>query len=427
MAVQGVVLASLTMSTSSCPVHFLVHCIDAADGVSRAVLTLADELSRTHPVEVISLYRRGGGPAFPVSDRVRVTYLLGRPPPRPGGVPRPLGRRPRGALVELLARRRSRIAHGRGFPGQSLLTDVVVARKVRSVRSGVLVSTRPVLHLAAVRAARPGARTIGQDHLNYLSRLEERGTLDFITEAGRRGLDALVTLTPSDAVDYGQLLAGTSTVVVPICNPLAWPVLDASVTRARQADRAGPRVVVAAGRLVHRKGMGRLVRAFAPVARRHPDWELHIHGTGPLEPVVRRRIEREGLTSQVHLEGHTRDLASAFAQADVFAAASRVEGFPMVMLEAMSTGLPLVAMDCPRGPSDIVRDGLNGLLVGRRDLAGMTAALERLVTDADLRARLGEQALRDAREYAAPRIAARWEELLARLGTDEAAAVSRRG
>lgn len=395
------------------PVHFLMYNVDARDGVSRAVLTLANHLSLTHPVEVISLYRRHEGPAYPISERIRVTYLFDHAPvPRTevDGVrirrvdPRYAARlATRHVVRNALARRPSRLAHGRGFPNFSSLTDRVLARKLRTITSGVVVSTRPALHAALARLARPGVVTIGQDHLNFESRSTEPGSMDFIEEACRNGLAGFVTLTPSDAADYARTLAGTGTRVTTIPNALSWPV---SPPRPRDST-----VIVTAGRLVPRKGMSRLIRAFAPVARRHPDWELRIYGSGLLETKLRDQIERSGVGGQVRLMGHTGDLPGAFDEAAVFASASSAEGFPMVMLEALSKGLPLVATDCPRGPSDIVRHGKNGLLVPNKDVPALSAALESIVADADQRRAMGAQASVDAEQYVVDRIAASWDAL----------------
>lgn len=406
-----------TSAAGGTPIHFLMFNVDAPDGVSRAVLTLANHLALSHPVEVISLYRRHRGPAYEISERVRVTYLFDHPPlvrDRSDGVDTRADMPPatwwppsRRAARSLLARRASHLSHGRGFPNLSLLTDLLLIRKLRSIRTGLLISTRPALHVVAARAVRPGVVTIGQDHLNYESRSAEQGSMSFIEEAAQRGLDAFVTLTPSDAADYSRLLAPYATRVVTIANPLP-------ATTRPPGDHEG-RVVAAAGRLVKRKGMGRLIRAFEPVARRHPRWELRIYGKGHLEPRLRRLIEELGLVGQVRLMGHTEDLLSAFDDAAVFASASRAEGFPMVMLEAMSTGLPLVSFDCPRGPSDIIGHGRNGLLVPDQDVCALSEALDSLVVDDDRRRALGAEAFRDADGYRVDKVAASWEDLFDEL------------
>ncbi|HEX2858180.1 MAG TPA: glycosyltransferase [Propionibacteriaceae bacterium] len=403
---------------SGVPVRFLMYNVDARDGVSRAVLTLVNELVRTHPVEIISLYQRHEGPAYAISPDIRVTYLFDHPPvPRTdaatGEQPVPDTRyarrlRTRHPVRNLLARRRSRLADGRNFPNYSLLTDRALARALRGIDDGVVVSTRPALHAALARLARPGVVTIGQDHLNFMSRTTEPGSMAFIEEACRRGLRGFVTLTPSDAEDYRRTLAGTGTVVTSIPNALSWPV---SAPQERTA-----RVVVSAGRLVPRKAMAQLVAAFAPVARRHPDWELRIYGTGPLAEKLQRRIDRLDVRRQIRLMGHTEDLPAAFDDASVFASSSVAEGFPMVMLEALSKGLPIVGTDCPRGPGDIIRHGRNGLLVPNRDVEALSEALEQVVSDDALRRSMGAEALTDAEQYVPASIAARWTRLFEELG-----------
>jgi glycosyltransferase involved in cell wall biosynthesis len=394
------------MRDQALPVHFLMYNVDASDGVSRAVVTLANQLSTTHPVEIISLYRRHSGPAYAPSDGIRISYLFDRAPVAQNERVAPpwVGRHP---ARSLLARRPSRLADGRNFPNFSLLTDLTLARKLRSIRRGVVISTRPVLHVAAARLTQPGVVTIGQDHLNFLSRQTEPGSMDFIVEACRQGLDAFVTLTPSDAEDYARRLAQAATRVTTIPNALSWPVSEPA-TRDHK-------VVVAAGRLVPRKGMARLIRAFAPVAEKHRDWELRVYGTGHLEEKLHRLVGRLGLSGQVRLLGHTADLPAAFDEASVFASGSFAEGFPMVMLEALSKGLPLVSFDCPRGPADIIRHGKNGLLVPDGDVPALSEALETVVADDALRHAMGARALADAEKYLPDRVAASWEALFEEL------------
>jgi glycosyltransferase involved in cell wall biosynthesis len=151
------------------------------------------------------------------------------------------------------------------------------------------------------------------------------------------------------------------------------------------------------------------------VARRHPDWQLHIYGNGEQKQEVADLIHRLGLDSQVLLRGYSRDLPEVLANASIFAMTSLSEGFPMVLIEAMSAGIPLIAFDCPRGPGETIRHGGNGLLIPEGPFRAFSRGLETLIADPDLRARLGAQGLRDAETYTIDNIAADWERFLDRL------------
>ncbi len=110
--------------------------------------------------------------------------------------------------------------------------------------------------------------------------------------------------------------------------------------------------------------------------------------------------------------GRTRHMGEALAAGSLFVLSSRFEGFGMVIVEAMSKGLPVVSFDCPRGPGEILRTGRDGILVPAEDVDGLADGILALIEDEDRRRRYGAAAKENARTYAVPAIAERWEELL---------------
>jgi glycosyltransferase involved in cell wall biosynthesis len=244
---------------------------------------------------------------------------------------------------------------------------------------------------------------VAQEHLNFHA---HRPALAADVRRRYRDLDALVVLTEADGADYAALTGR----VVRIANPTP------RSTGGRSALDAP--VVAAAGRLTTQKGFDLLIRAFAPLSRRHPEWTLRIHGGGPERGALERLIEAEGVQERIVLAGPTRRLGEALAQASVFALSSRFEGFGLVILEAMSHGLAVVSFDCPRGPGEIISSGRDGTLVPPGDVPGMTAALEALMTDRALRRAYGAAALETARGYDPAAIGARWEALLDALALE---------
>src|SRR6185295_516041 len=121
--------------------------------------------------------------------------------------------------------------------------------------------------------------------------------------------------------------------------------------------------------------------AWARVAPRRPGWTLRLHGAGVEGDRLRWQALALGLEDTVRFPGATRHLGRELARASVFALSSRFEGFGMVVLEAMSKGVPVVSFDCPQGPAEIIRHGENGLLVPNGDVEAFAAALLELVRD----------------------------------------------
>ncbi len=370
------------------PVRFLLAHAWGMGGTIRTTLNLAGELARDREVEVLSVVRRRERPFFALPAAVRVVALDDR--------------RSRGRLERLLGRLPSLLVHPEdyAYPWSSLWTDIVLVRRLRALRGGALVTTRPAYNLLAARLAHGSVAVIGQEHMHFLA---HRPRLTADIRRGYRRLDALTVLTGDDARDYAPFAPRVELIPNPV------PPLDGGVSGQ------GAPVAVAAGRLNRQKGFDLLVRAWAVVAARHPDWRLEIHGSGPERDALERLIAETGLADRVTLKGRTKTLGAAMAGASLFVLSSRFEGFGLVLVEAMGKGLPVVSFDCPRGPSDIVDDGVDGLLVPPEDTGALAEAVLALIEDEPRRRRLAAAALRKAERYRAEAITPRWDALLADL------------
>ena len=173
--------------------------------------------------------------------------------------------------------------------------------------------------------------------------------------------------------------------------------------------------LVAAGRLTEQKGFDLLLCAFAEIAVRHPSWSLTIWGEGPLRGQLTAQRDAFGLASRVALPGRTSRLPQALTRADLFVLSSRYEGFPNILCEAMAQGLPVVSFDCPSGPSEILRPGIDGLLVPRDDVAALAAALDRLMGDDEQRRALAKRSPEIVNRFGLDRILAEWDTLLSEV------------
>jgi len=174
-------------------------------------------------------------------------------------------------------------------------------------------------------------------------------------------------------------------------------------------------VVVSVGRLHDQKGIDLLLDTWAEVAPRHPDWRLRIYGSGEDEEILRKQCTALGLDDSVAWRGRTSDVPGALRGGSVFVLPSRGEGFPLAVMEAMAMGLPCAAFDCAPGVHEIVRDGEDGLLAALGNTGELARRLDTLMSDKDLRDRMGDAARTNIQRYATEKIVRRWEELFAFL------------
>jgi glycosyltransferase involved in cell wall biosynthesis len=361
----------------------------AMGGTIRTTLSLAGHLAQSYEVEVIAL-KRGGRrrPFFRFPRGVTVTTLDDR------------GQARRGVAERVLAALPSVLTHPEdyGYKSSSLWTDLQLLRRLRATGGEIVITTRPAWALLAAAATPPDAVTVAQEHMNLRA---HRPALAADVRRRYRDLDALVVLTEGDRADYREL-GGLRVERIP--NPTPPVAAGASTLEAP--------VVVAAGRLTNQKGFDLLIPAFAPVARRHPGWTLRIYGGGPERASLQALIEAEGMEDRIELMGPTRRLVEALAEASVFVLSSRFEGFGLVILEAMSVGLPVVSFDCPRGPAEIITSGRDGTVVPPEDVPALSEALDELVADEARRRAYGAAALETAAAYDQKEIGALWEALL---------------
>lgn len=280
---------------------------------------------------------------------------------------------------------------------------------------------------AALRAIAPDAVVSFMDQTNVVAILASRGLPAAVVVAERtdpdhRRLPAVwealraVTYPYADAIVVQTEAVrrrvaerwGAPMAVIP--NPVEAP--PAAVRPAR-APSAAAGAIVSAGRLEPAKGFDVLLDAFARIAPRHPGWSLAIWGEGPERAALEERRDRLGLAGRAEFRGAYRNPAEAFADADLFVLASRREGFPNALCEAMAWGLPVVATDCASGPAEIVTAGLDGVLVPPEDPAALARSMEALVARPERRAELAVRARDIADRLSLGQVLERWNETLA--------------
>lgn len=307
-------------------------------------------------------------------------------------------------------------------------TPLDIARTSTSIASAAWNNLWRVFRLRqAIKRSRPQAVISFMDTTNVLTVLATRGLRFPVVVAehnnpalyriGRawawlRGLtyaraDRVIVLTERIRAQFPRSLRN-KIMVIPN------PVVLAPPDSAPSGSLPKP-LLMAIGRLTEQKGFDLLFKAFARLKDRYPTWQIIILGEGPLRTELENLRDRLGLMHQVHFLGNVTSVFAALRQADLFVLSSRFEGFPNVLCEAMACGVPVIAADCATGPREIVRDGLDGILVPPEDVDALAAAMDYLLGNEQARKRLASRATEVTGRFGLTQVMGTWDTLLGDL------------
>ncbi|MEU8891753.1 glycosyltransferase family 4 protein [Streptomyces sp. NPDC048442] len=383
-------------------ISFLLHNAYAVGGTIRTTFNLAQTLAEHHDVEITSVFRHADEPSMSAPAGVRLGHLVDLRKKSPGYD---------GDLPDHARRAHVFPAGDSRYHQYSRLTDQRIGAHLQGLKTDVVVGTRPGLNVHLARQARRDTVRIGQEHLTLDShRFRLRRELRYRYAL----LDAVTTVTEADALSYRTRLKLPGVRIEAMANSIPAASLPPS-------DGNG-KWVIAAGRLTPGKRYDLLVRAFAQVVAARPDWKLRIYGGGESAPGLRGLIHELGLHNHVFLMGVADPLEAEWPKGSIAAVTSDLEAFGMTIVEAMRCGLPVVSTDCPHGPREIIRDGVDGRLVPMGDADAVARALLALMEDDALRKRMGRAALENSARFdpgqIAERHAALYSDLVAR-GTND--------
>jgi len=170
--------------------------------------------------------------------------------------------------------------------------------------------------------------------------------------------------------------------------------------------------IVAMGRLVHQKGFDMLLQSFAQCAPEYEEWSLVIIGDGADRDKLEALSKQLNIEKRVHFVGRVIEPGVILERASMFVLSSRYEGFPNALCEAMSCGLPVISFDCPSGPSSIVRNGTDGILVPAENVSALASAMDQLMKDENRRLMMGEFAKDIVHRFSMDEVMSIWEKLI---------------
>ncbi len=251
-----------------------------------------------------------------------------------------------------------------------------------------------------------GSRKVLELHYCKFFRLQygRRGLLGWIDKLRTRQdeqivrrFDKFVVLTNEDRGYWGNL---PNIEVIPNA---AMHVSDA------YSDVMNKRVI-AVGRLDYQKGFDRLIQAWQLVQHtgKFTDWKLDIFGQGEWREMLQQMIDKAGLQDSLQIHQPTKQIGEEYVKSDLLVMSSNYEGFPMVMIEAMACGLPVVSFDYKCGPKDIIQTGINGLLVPNGDIQALADAMMKVMEDEAYRKMLSLNARKVVDTYSEQAVMSQW-------------------
>ena len=280
------------------------------------------------------------------------------------------------------------------------------------IRPDIIISTLGGLDIGFLNSLQKDSIKIGELHFpgNYRQLMARKLSDAFIPNGIAKirtwtfkrqceKLDKLVVLTREEKALWKNR---HSIDVIP--NPIPFLPSESSSLCSKKA--------IAVGRLVYEKGFDLLIEAWKAVAGKHPDWELNIYGNGNEKDRLIRLIQENRLEQQIKIHEPVKNIQEQYLGSSMFLLSSRyLEALPMVMLEAMGCGLPLVAFDAPCGPKDIISDGVNGFLVTTGDIQTLTEKINQLIESKELRQKMGKASKQFAADYQVEKIMKLWIDL----------------
>ena len=270
----------------------------------------------------------------------------------------------------------------------------------------VISPTYTVEYMKAVMSLKSKTRVILEAHSAFVHDMKSGGVMNYIKmylllQTIKR-CDLLIALTQGDAKCWREHVKN----VVVIVNPVSdYPeVID---DEPKITGR-----IVSMGRLQPQKRFDRLIDAFSLIADKYPGWFIDIYGEGNERQMLEDLIKSRGLVGRVLLKGESSDVFTEYKRSQFFAFSSDTEGFGLVLIEAMACGIPAVSVNCPFGPSEIIEDGVTGLLT-KMNANDLAAKMEWMITHEAERQEMGARARKAAARYQIQVVMKDWEKAYA--------------
>lgn len=357
-------------------------------GIENAIITLANLLCEKYEVEILSVYRLYKEPVFDLDKRVKVNYISNIKPNK------------KEMLYYLKKKNFSMLFKGLGASAHTgYVKYIKTAYILRKLETNVIISTRTVHNLLVSMFVKKGIKKIAWEHSHHNN--NKRYIRNLVRSC--KNVDYLVPVSKELGDFYEQYL-GKKVYNIPNC-------LDSMPSKP---SKLGATNLISVGRLSKEKGYDDLLRLFKRVNMKHPDWRLNIIGDGIMKDDLLNLSRELKLGDKVVFHGYQNKdyINDCLSNSSIYVMTSHTECFPLVLMEAMSFGVPCLSYTSAQGANEIIDDGINGYLIKNRNEDEMIEKIDALIENKKLRTSLGKNAREKSKEYSGEVILQKWDKLI---------------
>lgn len=365
-------------------------------GIEKSIVNLANLLCQDYQVEIVSTYKLEDTPAFEIDEKVKVTYLIEKYKPNREEWKNAFKKvRP----IKLIKETYQAIL-------VLLLRKSQTTKAMKNCDSDIMISTRVLFNKWLGEYGKSKAYKIAWEHNHHHQDMDyANGVVNSC-----RYLDSLVLVSDSLRNFYKKKMKEKKIK----CKCVFIPNMLDEIPE-KTSNLANKRMI-SVGRLSKEKGYVDLIDIFYEFHKKYPDWHLDIVGDGALKNKIVDRIYQYQLTDAITVHGYLRkkELNQLFSKSSLYLMTSYTESFGIVLIEAMSYGIPCLAFTSAEGANDLITNDQNGYLIENRDFQEMIHKMEDLVSDKEKRIQLGQKAREFSLKYSSDIVKKDWLTLLKR-------------
>lgn len=277
---------------------------------------------------------------------------------------------------------------------------IALAKKIKELKCySYIIGTTHLLNIFLILFSNKKIKVIACEHM---SNTVVRGTVNKIRKYCYKKVDKLIVLTKTDYKYYVKFIPKEKIRVIP--NSLSFI--------NNEKNELTNKNMVAVGRLTKQKGFDLLLESVNLIKEEIKDWTIEIYGEGEEKVELLKKIKKYKIEDIIQVKKPVKNIQQKYLNSSIYLLPSRWEGLPMVLIEALECGLPIISFDCPTGPSEIVKNKENGFLILPQDINNFAGKIVELVKNTNLRREMGIISKKIAKNYSKENIQQKWEEIL---------------